>query len=170
MPANTNRDFEMDWCLNQVPIQGIDKDRGVNMSYDPPIPSPIEDSILVTDPDTGKETLQYTNPRIRARFFKPGERDEMVGRAVKDLGGDVVTGWNRSAVFDTSFDVLGRGAYYLQVNGENVPLERFRYLASTGKDVNGNQVWDAAKFVVEWNGPGVFSFVDGILTFTPPLR
>ncbi len=155
MPANTNRNYLAHWCAAQLPIEGIDKNRGN---------TGIEDYL-----DTA-EGRKYTNPGIRAVFFLPAVKDEYIRRLKADLGEDRIGIVTLAPNFDTTTDPLKRASYYVEVDGQMVALNIFRHFASTGQDKNGFQVWDDKNYAIAVDGPGTFSYTDGEIGFTPQRR
>lgn len=147
--TNTNRDYLADWVKTQAPIQGFDRTRGHDGRGNP---SAIEDSIL-----TAGGELHYTNPMIRVGFFTQSKAVEYAQRVAASTG--LPVSLRKHPDFDTAQDPQGRSAYYLKAGDLEVPLSRLRYLASTGKDANGKQLYSSKDYQIQVDGPGKFLFV-----------
>ncbi len=163
----TNRDYLADWVKLQPPVVGYDRNRGTDGRGNL---SPIEDSIINEDGE-----LEYTNPMIRVNFFTAAEVAIYKDRLEKNVGAV-------SLKINTDFVTAAneRKAYYITINGETMPLNRVRYLASTGCDANGRQVSDDRRYKIAVDGPGTFTWTPvenpregyptGVLGFNPEAR
>lgn len=195
----SNRNYLADFCLAQPPIVGYDNSRGFVVVDDKGTKhySEIEDWRYAIQDDVDKdpslilgESKVYINPMIRQFFFTLDMAATYLGRAMADI--DPQASLILMDIYNTFGpppadapnvlppDPLGRAAYYLlvpSVSAERIPLNRLRYLASSGNDRNGVQVYDDKTYVIEVDGPGTFTYTapvdgadEGVLTFLPPKR